>query len=146
MTAQTLPEPSEENLVEMNRLHHQRCFTHIAKSAGGFGMEFHLQPDASVRADWTCPDGYESYEGVLHGGIQATLMDSAMVQVLFARRVVARTGEMKVRFRNSVSPKKPITVTASLELAHPPLFKMRAAVIQDGKVCAECEAKFMSGF
>jgi acyl-coenzyme A thioesterase PaaI-like protein len=146
MREDSLSKPSEENLIEFNKLHHQCCFTHIAKSAGGFGMEFHLQPDDSVRAEWTCPKGYESYEGVLHGGIQATIMDSAMVQVLFARRVVARTGEMKTRFRGAVSPDKPIVVTAALVLAYPPLFKMKAAVLQDGKVCAECEAKFMSKF
>jgi acyl-coenzyme A thioesterase PaaI-like protein len=146
MKEDSLPTPSGEKLLEINKIEHQHCFTHVAKDKGGLGLEFRLQPDGSVRAEWDCMKGYESYEGILHGGIQATLMDSAMVQALFARGIVARTGEMKIRFRNSVLIAEKVSITADLVLAHPPLYKMKAAVLQNGRVCAECEAKFMSKF
>ena len=144
MKEDSLPEPSEARLQEFNRKEHQHCFSHLPPDKGGLGLEFHVQPDGSVKADWMPLHGYESFEGILHGGIQATVMDGAMVQVLFARGISARTGDMKIRFRNSVLMGKPVVVTAALVLAHPPLFKMTAAILQDGKLCAECEARFMS--
>ena len=146
MKEDSLPAPSEEKQRELNAATHTHCFTHLPREKGGLGLDFHLQPDGSVRADWNCIPGYESYENVLHGGIQATLMDSAMVQVLFTRGVVARTGEMIVRYHASVDSRHPIAITAHLELAHPPLFKMEAAILQDGRLCASAKAKFMSKF
>jgi acyl-coenzyme A thioesterase PaaI-like protein len=146
MREESLPSPSENNLRELNKKEHSHCFTHIGKDKGGLGLQFHLEPNGGVRADWECPAGYESYENVLHGGIQATLMDSAMVQALFARGIVARTGEMTVRYHASVNTTDPITITAQLAMAHPPLFKLDAFVHQRGILCSEAHAKFMSKF
>lgn len=146
MKEDSLPKPSAEKLRELNEAAHARCFTHVAKEKGGLGLEFTIEEDGSVRAEWDCSPGLESYENVLHGGIQATLMDSAMVQALFARGIVGRTGEMTVRYHSSVDPRKKVVVTAKIEMAHPPLFKLVASIYQEGSLCAAAKAKFMSRF
>jgi uncharacterized protein (TIGR00369 family) len=144
MKEDSLPPPSEQNLRALNSSEHARCFTHRSKETGGLGVQFHVMENGDVQAEWACAEGYESYEGVLHGGLQATLMDSAMVQALFARGIVARTGEMTVRYHASVSPTQPLTVTAHVDMAHPPLYKLNAAITQNGVLCSSAKAKFMS--
>jgi acyl-coenzyme A thioesterase PaaI-like protein len=146
MKEESLPSVSEENMLELNKKEHQRCFTHVSKENGGLGLVFHVEPNGDVRSEWECVEGLESYNGILHGGIQAALMDSAMVQALFARGIVGRTGEMTIRYHVSVVPTKPVTITARLVMAHSPLFKLEAEIHQDGLLCAVAKAKFMSKF
>jgi hypothetical protein len=96
-------------------------------------------------ADWTCPPGGESYAAIVHGGLLATALDSAMIHALFARSIVARTGELNVRFCQSVRAGEPTTVTARLRTAHPPLFQLEAEILQAGALCARAKGKFMAG-
>jgi len=97
-----------------------------------------------VVAEWLCPAGGESYAGIVHGGLLATALDSAMVHCLFARDIVARTGELTVRYRRSVRSGAPVTVTARLRESFAPLHYLEAEIRQDGSVCAQARAKFMA--
>lgn len=135
--------PSKEQLAALCSREHTRCFACRPASAGGLGLAFALQPDGSVSAEWTCPPGYESYPGVLHGGLIATALDSAMVHALFARGIVARTGELTVRYRHSVDAGQPILVRAWVGGSYPPLFQLEAELSQNGRVSARAHAKFM---
>jgi acyl-coenzyme A thioesterase PaaI-like protein len=111
---------------------------------GGLGLSFALRDDGSVAAEWLCPAGGESYAGIVHGGVLATALDSAMVHCLFARDIVARTGELTVRYRRSVRSGAPVTVTACLRESFAPLHYLEAEIRQDGSVCAQARAKFMA--
>ena len=146
MKEDSLPAPSEEKLRELNAKAHARCFTHVSKENGGLGVTFDLLENGEVRAEWNAPEGLESYENVLHGGIQATLMDSAMVQALFARGIIGRTGEMIIRYHGPVDPHEKIVITGKLVTAYPPLYKLEAAVYQNDVLRASAKAKFMSRF
>ena len=123
---------------------HSACFACRPAEQGGLGLSFAVQPDGSVTAEWTCPPGGESYAGIVHGGLLATALDSAMVHALFARGIVARTGELNVRFCQAVGSGKPTTVTARLREAHPPLFQLEAEIHQAGVLCARGNGKFMA--
>ncbi|PTX90805.1 PaaI family thioesterase [Opitutus sp. ER46] len=135
---------SESWLTALCAREHARCFACRPRHAGGLGLRFRLQPDGTVCADWVTPAGYESYDGILHGGLIATALDSAMVHALFARNVVARTGELDVRYRQPVTIGCTVSVRAWLTNAYPPLYQLEAEVCQSGAVCAHARAKFMS--
>jgi acyl-coenzyme A thioesterase PaaI-like protein len=123
---------------------HPVCFACRPPAKGGLGLSFVLQSDSSVAANWTCPPGCESYAGIVHGGLLATALDSAMVHTLFARDIVARTGELNVRFYQSVRSGEPTAVTGRLRDAHPPLFQLEAEIRQAGVLCARASGKFMA--
>lgn len=123
---------------------HAKCFACRPVAAGGLGLTFEVQHDGTVRSEWTCPSGVESYTGIVHGGILATALDSAMVHVLFASGIIARTGELRIRYRRSVCTGVPAVVTARLRDALRPLFRLEAEIMQDGVVCTEAFAKFMA--
>jgi acyl-coenzyme A thioesterase PaaI-like protein len=148
MTTTTLPEaaaaPTEAALRALCVREHPACFACRPAAQGGLGLAFAVQSDGSVAADWTCPPGGESYAGIVHGGLLATALDSAMVHALFARSIVARTGELNVRYLQPVGSSEPTTVTARLREAHPPLFQLEAAIHQAGVLCARGNGKFMA--
>jgi acyl-coenzyme A thioesterase PaaI-like protein len=149
MTTTTLPEaaaaPTEAALRALCVGEHPACFACRPAAQGGLGLSFALQSDGSVSAGWTCPPGGESYAGIVHGGLLATALDSAMVHALFARGIVARTGELNVRFCESVRAGEPTAVTARLREARPPLFQLEAEIHQAGVLCARANGKFMAG-
>ncbi len=136
--------PTEAALRALCSREHHACFACRPVAAGGLGLTFALQPDGSVAADWTCPPGGESYAGIVHGGLLATALDSAMVHALFARGIVARTGELNVRYRQSVRAGEPVTVTAHHHSAYHPLHRLIATIHQSGTLCATASAKFMA--
>jgi len=111
---------------------------------GGLGLCFRVADDGTVTADWRCPASGRSYDGILHGGLIATLLDSAMVHALFARNIVARTAELRVRYFHPVQTDEPVLVTAGLRTHCGPLYYMDAEVRQAGVACAKAQAKFMA--
>ena len=62
---------------------------------------------------FTIREGLESFNGVVHGGILITLMDSAMSRWLYDRDIHALTAIIKVRFRRSAVPGERLYVEAS---------------------------------
>jgi len=136
--------PTDAVLHELCAREHAKCFACRPASEGGLGLEFLVQPDGSVTASWTCPPTVESYAGIVHGGILATALDSAMVHVLFASGIIARTGELRIRYRRSVRSGVPTHVTARLCDALTPLFRLEAGIAQAGELCTQASGKFMA--
>jgi acyl-coenzyme A thioesterase PaaI-like protein len=123
---------------------HRVCFVRRPAADGGLGLDFHVADDGAVGAHWSCPPEVCGYDGVVHGGLVATALDGAMTNALFARGVVARTGELRVRFHAEVKAGLAATVRAWLVDARPPLHRLASEVRQNGQVCARATAKFMT--
>lgn len=123
---------------------HAACFACRPVAQGGLGLCFGVQPDSSVAARWICPPGGESYRGIVHGGLLATALDSAMVHALFARGIVARTAELKVRYRRAAGVGERLEVRAWLRRSFGPLHELEAEICSGSVVCAHARAKFMA--
>jgi len=111
---------------------------------GGLGLFFGVQPDGSVAACWTCPPGGESHRGIVHGGLLATALDSAMVHALFARGIVARTAELKVRYRHPAGVGAGLEVRAWLRRSFGQLHELEAEICGGSVAYAHARAKFMA--
>lgn len=135
--------PTNEMLRATCRREHPHCFACSDPAEGGLGLHFQVAADDAVFAHWTCPAGGESFPGLVHGGLIATLLDAAMVHALFARGIAARTGELRIRFRSPVCIGSPVTVSAKLIDFCDALFVLRAELRQGSSLCAEADAKFM---
>lgn len=96
-----------------------------------------------MAAEWDCPEHFQSYDGILHGGLIATLLDCAMVHVLFAHGLAGRTAELSLRYRRPVHTGSRVRVTARLTERFGPLCCLVGEVCQAGATCATARAKFM---
>lgn len=136
-------EPSAEKKEALRSRLHAHCLLCGGEHAQGFRLAFEAHADGHVEASFPCDPHYQGYTGYLHGGVIASLLDSAMTNCLFTHGHVAMTGELKVRFLKPVIVNRPVVVSARLDAPHAPLFKVSGEVRQHGEVMARATAKFV---
>jgi uncharacterized protein (TIGR00369 family) len=130
-----------ESLLKRTRdAAHPHC---IMCGRDGLGLRFVPDDGGRVEASFDPPEACQGYDGMLHGGVISALLDSAMTHCLFARGVVAVTGEMTVRFRRPVTIGDRLVVRARVSRSQRPLHVVEAEIEQAGAVKALGEAKFM---
>jgi acyl-coenzyme A thioesterase PaaI-like protein len=100
-------------------------------------------PDGVARAAWNPSEEFKSYADRVHGGVIATLMDSAMVHALFARDVAGVTAELVIRYHHEVAFRESVHVTGWVESSRRGVFYCRAEVRQMDRLAAHATAKFM---
>jgi acyl-coenzyme A thioesterase PaaI-like protein len=80
------------------------CFVCSPNNPVGLHLDFYLDGDI-VKTNWQPADVYQGYPNILHGGIQATLLDEIASWAVY---VIAGTGG--VTSRMEVRYKKPVLI------------------------------------
>ncbi|OGR52623.1 MAG: hypothetical protein A2049_05660 [Elusimicrobia bacterium GWA2_62_23] len=132
-------------MAAINHKLHGNCVACGPANPAGLRLKFKKQPDGSVAAAVFCRKELTGYDGLLHGGVAALMLDSAMVNCLFAAGVTAYTAELKLKYRAPVKIGRAAELRAWLEKDHCPLYLTRGELRQDGEVKVSAEAKFMRG-
>jgi hypothetical protein len=68
----------------------------------GLRLKFESEDGASI-AQWIPIAGWESFKGIVNGGVICAVLDEAMSQAIIAAGYEALTAEMRIRFRKKVS-------------------------------------------
>ena len=69
----------------------------------GLQLTFELdQATGNAHTEFIPQDRHQGYNGVVHGGILATLMDEVMANCLWLRGIPAVTAKMSLRYREPV--------------------------------------------
>ncbi|MEG6550393.1 PaaI family thioesterase [Desulfocurvibacter africanus] len=116
------------------------CGTHNSRS---MNLSFLATEDGGVRTQFQTHTELQGYDGILHGGIIASLLDSAMTHCLFHAEVQAVTGDLHVRFVQSVPCDVSLEIRAWILTSYPPLYRLRAEITLEKRLMAWAEAKFM---
>lgn len=127
-----------DNIVDL----HRDCFA-CGHGKDSLGLVFEKNGVDTVSAEWFCEEKYQSYPGIVHGGIIATMLDCAMTNCLLLKGISAVTADMHIKYRKPVIIGSTVTITASLIRARAPLFILEAEITQSETVCAKAEAEFM---
>jgi acyl-coenzyme A thioesterase PaaI-like protein len=88
------------------------CFGCGSENPRGLQLEFDLASAGAVSSEWLPTGNLESFQGVVHGGIVATVLDEAMSRAVIAQHWEALTAELRVRYRHSVFPGEVLRVSA----------------------------------
>jgi acyl-coenzyme A thioesterase PaaI-like protein len=135
---------AQASLVKLQQREHPMCVVCSPHNPSGLKLKFTVRADGSVVAVFDCLPVLQSYPNVLHGGVIATILDSAMLYALFAVEIVAVTTTLEVRYLAPTVPGRFAMVRAwTASNNHHPLYDQRAQLIQDGKVVVEASAKFV---
>jgi len=119
------------------------CFICGRKNPVGLKMHFYTTGPDEVSADYTVPDRYQGYPGIVHGGIVASILDETAGRSVMAdgdeRFFVTVT--MDISYRKPVPTETPVKILGKLKSKR----GRRAMVFgqiqtQEGKVLAEAEA------
>ncbi|WP_075079560.1 PaaI family thioesterase [Terrimicrobium sacchariphilum] len=122
---------------------HHQCFACGKENPDGLNLRFAINPDGVAEGAWQPLQIFSSYPDRIHGGILATMMDSAIVHALFARGIAGVTAELTVRYLHGVGFDSAITVRGWVEASRHRIYQCRAEIIQKDRLAARASAKFM---
>ena len=122
---------------------HDRCFACGKRNPRGLKISFHSQNGITF-GYCKIRKGLESFNGVTHGGVLATILDAAMTRWLFDRGVNALTAVLTVRFRKPVPPGSKLYVEARQKSKRGRRCYMASRLLDEEKsVAASAEAIFI---
>lgn len=120
------------------------CFGCSPANALGLHLEFWLDGEQLV-ALWEPKKAYEGWVGILHGGIQATLMDEAAAWLVFVNlKTAGVTIELTTRFLKPAGISKgQIKIRATLLSFEKRVAKIKCS-LEDGQgvVCATSDVSY----
>lgn len=122
---------------------HPHCVACSPSNTEGLRLNFHLSVDSSVTACFKFGWQYESYPGILHGGILSMTLDDSMTNCLFAHGRVAVTANFCVQFRHPVVTDKQAIVRAWITYSTPPFHELKAEIVQNGQIKTIATGRFM---
>jgi len=123
---------------------HRDCFACGIGNPLGLKLHFDVDDDGTAAADWSPTAVYSSYPDRVHGGIIATLLDSAMVHALFATGVAGVTVESTIRYRKKMKLHQPVHITGWVNSVRHGLYLCKAEIRQENQRIVWNQAKFMA--
>jgi acyl-coenzyme A thioesterase PaaI-like protein len=86
------------------------CFVCGLDNPVGLHLDFYQTIPGEVTVDFTAPDHYQGYPGVLHGGIAASILDETAGRSLMGINSprFMFTAKMEVKFRRNVPVGQPL--------------------------------------
>lgn len=130
----------------MNKQPNSRmCFICGLQNPVGLKLAFYEDAEAGqVQAEFTVPDEYQGYPGVVHGGIVAAVLDEVAGRAIMmggSDENLMATLRLTIRYRRPTPTETPLTTVGWVE--RPGTSRARVAGeirLPDGAVTAECEA------
>ena len=121
-----------------------QCFGCSPGNLSGLRMKFYEEGD-SVVSEWTPRPEFQGYNNVLHGGIQATLMDEIASWTIYVKAGTGGvTRRMEAKYRHPVLTNKGnITLRARIKSNVRRLVTVEVQLLDnDGKLCSEGEVDY----
>jgi len=91
-----------------------RCFGCAPTNPEGLRLSF-VENDDGVEVEYTVPSHFQGATGIVHGGIQATLLDETLCMTAYAKAgMPVFTGELTIRYLRPVPTATPLRVHGRL--------------------------------
>lgn len=91
----------------------RHCFVCGLENSFGLHLRFYTTAPGEVMVEYTVPEHYQGYPGVVHGGIVAAMLDEVVGRVFMddlARPRFMYTARLEIRYRKNVPVGKPLKV------------------------------------
>jgi acyl-coenzyme A thioesterase PaaI-like protein len=109
-----------------------QCFGCSRDNPVGLRLRF-FRDHEGVRCETTVAASYEGAPGVVHGGIQAVLLDeTCCAAAFFGRGRYVVTGALSLRYRRPCPVEVPLVVTARIIAHEERFFRIEARIYSEG--------------
>jgi acyl-coenzyme A thioesterase PaaI-like protein len=119
------------------------CFVCGLENDFGLRMAFYETGPEEVTAEYTVPERYQGYPGVVHGGIVAAMLDEVVgrTAMIDDHTRFWVTAKMEIRYRNTVPIGEPLRLIGRLEKKRGRLTVASAELrLPDDSVAADVKA------
>lgn len=131
-----------------NNLDGYHCFGCAARNDKGLNMEFQFDVENQmVVCEWNPKSHLQGYFNVLHGGIQATLIDEISCWAVYILlKTAGVTSRIDIRYRKAIGVDQgTITLYSKIEEVKRNLATVKTLIKnRNGEVCAEGIAQFFT--
>jgi len=122
---------------------HANCFACGPNKDGGLRLAFQEKEDGSVVGYFAADPKFEGYSGMVHGGIIATLLDSAMTHCLMKKGLFTLTGRLSIRYSFPIRVGTVVKLEAKVLKRLHKVFFLQAKVFVEKKKAACAEACYV---
>lgn len=121
------------------------CIVCGRQNSHGLGASFRPAPGGAW-AEVTAPPHLQGFDGLLHGGLVAGLLDDAMWYAAYFQGLFTMTGQLSVRYRKPVPTGVRLRVEGRVVAQRHRLAQAEARLMaaESGEVLAEAEGKFVA--
>jgi len=121
------------------------CFVCGLQNPVGLKLAFYEDPESGqVRAEFTVPDEYQGYPGVVHGGIVSAILDEVSGRAVLVHgsdENLMATLRLTVRYRRPTPTETRLTAVGWVERMGGVGARVAGEIrLPDGTVTAECES------
>jgi acyl-coenzyme A thioesterase PaaI-like protein len=134
--------PNRKGKMENN--FHTNCFACGSNNGMGLGLKFYKHEDGTILGNFFADPKFEGYSGIIHGGIVATLLDSAMTHCLLMEDIPALTGRLSIKYSTPIRTGTVVKLEARIVDQFHGMFILEGKALVDGKRVASAEAKYRS--
>lgn len=132
-----------ESVIKLSRLRrrgHDRC---LACTHPELKLDFTLDSPHVLRTSIDFTDAMTSFNGMVHGGLQALVIDEAMTCALMGMGIYGATCELKLRYRAAVEVGPTAHIRVWVERHYRSLYELKAELSQKGEVRTRAKARFL---
>jgi acyl-coenzyme A thioesterase PaaI-like protein len=122
---------------------HQHCMLCGTKSTFGLKLDFYNDQEGIVWAKAKGSIHQQGYQGILHGGFIAALLDAGMCNAIFNQGAEAVTGDMNIRYLAEIPLTADIIIRGKINKSYLTLYKVEAEIYVDQQLMAKSTARFM---
>jgi acyl-coenzyme A thioesterase PaaI-like protein len=137
-----MPDEPDVRLRKFINSPRNHCFVCSQSNPVGLRLNFERK-DGVVRTQFVPSEWHEGWEGVIHGGILASVLDETMAYALFWDGIEAVTAKMEIRYRAPVKKGQNLEVEAAVSRDHRRLVDINARITREGETVAEASSRFL---
>ena len=122
---------------------HQYCMLCGTQSTFGLKLDFYNDQEGIVWARAKGSIHHQGYQGILHGGFIAALLDAGMCQAIFNQGAEAVTADINIRYLAEIPLSADILIRGKINKRSLSLYKVEAEIYVEQKLMAKSSARFM---
>jgi len=124
---------------------YQQCF--VCGQRNPFGLHLHFQSEGErVITEFTGDERHQSFPGIIHGGIQAAMLDETMGRITVLEHRWVMTARLELRYRAPARINVPLRIQAEATLIRPRIVKVHGWICEVAHpeiICCEADGTFM---
>lgn len=121
---------------------HRNCFACGVNNGMGLGLKFYKEEDGTVFGNFFADPKYEGYSGIIHGGVIATLLDSAMTHCLLMKDISALTGRLSIKYSTTIRTGVMVRLEARIVDESRKIFFLEGRASVEGKKVASAVGRY----
>src|SRR4030065_2840626 len=118
---------------------HRNCFACGSNNGIGLGLTFYKHEDGTIFGNFFADPKFEGYSGIIHGGIVATLLDSAMTHCFLMKDILALTGRLSIKYSTPIRTGTVVELEARVVGQFHEMFILQGKAWVDGERVASAE-------